>query len=45
VIVATATPTREIVRWAVSLGADTVCTLPYDAAEVRACIETLEQAA
>ena len=45
VIVATARPTREMVRWAVTLGADTVCTLPYDPDSIRQHIEALERAA
>lgn len=45
VIVASSAPTREMVRWAMSVGADTVCTLPYDPAEIRARIEALESAA
>jgi DNA-binding NarL/FixJ family response regulator len=42
VIVAMAGPTRERARWAMSLGADALCSLPYDADELVARVATLE---
>lgn len=45
VIVAIEAPTRTTVRWAMALGADAVCALPYDPEEVGERLETIERAA
>ena len=45
VIVAIAEPTKTIVRWAMTLGADAVCALPYDPEEVGERLEAIEKAA
>lgn len=45
VIVAIAEPNLSTVRWAMSLGADAVCTLPYDVAEVGERLSAIEAAA
>jgi len=42
VVVAIDSPTLSQVRWAMSLGADAVCMLPYDAEEVGARLSELE---
>ena len=45
VMIAIREPTLSQVRWAMSLGADTVCNLPYDPEEVRERLEKLEGSA
>ena len=45
VIVAIEEPTKTIVRWAMTLGADAVCALPYDPQEVGERLEAIEKAA
>jgi DNA-binding NarL/FixJ family response regulator len=42
VIVAMADPTRETARWAMTVGADALCSLPYDADEVAARLAAVE---
>ena len=45
ILVALEEPTRTRARWAMMLGADAICSLPYDPEEVGARLEALEQAA
>ena len=45
VIVAIDQPTKTVVRWAMMLGADAVCALPYDPEEVGERLEAIEKAA
>ena len=40
VIVATPVPTPSLVRTALRVGADSVCLQPYDAEQIRACLES-----
>ena len=42
VIVALEEPTKTRARWAMTLGADAICSLPYDPEEVGARLEALE---
>ncbi|MGB0619684.1 MAG: hypothetical protein ACPGVZ_09440 [Myxococcota bacterium] len=45
VLVAVKEPTKTVVTWAMSLGADAVCSLPYDPGEVGERLEEIENAA
>ena len=45
VLVAVKEPTKTVVSWAMSLGADAVCSLPYDPGEVGERLEEIENAA
>ncbi|GEM_PF-6347621 len=45
VIVALPEPNKAAVRWAISLGADAVCALPYDPEEVGDRLNAIEKAA
>ena len=42
VIIAAADPTRTMVRWAMSMGADGFCHVPYDPDEVKARLAAIE---
>lgn len=41
ILIALDAPTRESVRWAISLGADSVCRRPYDADEIRVRLDAI----
>ena len=45
VVVALEEPTRTCARWAMTLGADAICALPYDPEEVGERLEAIEKAA
>ena len=45
VLVAVKEPTKTVVTWAMSLGAEAVCSLPYDPGEVGERLEEIENAA
>ncbi len=45
VMIAFDEPTRTKARWAMTLGADAICCLPYDPEEVGARLQAIEKAA